>query len=135
MRVKFIAIMLFVSSFCSTVFAQSVERSDYWLELCKSETNAYCLGYVLGIRDTIHMYNLTAISNVGVGMTKNEEQAVKAYATASQRVIDGCSPNEVTIGQKLRIWMDYLRRTPKDHHLLPIVTYSTALLQAFPCKQ
>ena len=89
---------------------RDVQSGNYWQELCRS-THSQCTGFVAGLLD------------LNVTMEVHGRRPL------------WCAPDGVTYGQAVKIVATYGEKNPTKLHLLYAELATTALAEAFPCKQ
>jgi hypothetical protein len=93
-----------------------IGSSGWWLLACTAN-EGYCDSFVEGVNEVIFY----SVAHRFVKSDLGED-------------IRGCRPPEVTNGQSVTIWLQYLQNHPEHHELTAITTYSAAMREAFPCR-
>lgn len=115
----------------SGVASANPERSDYWLEKCEADSFS-CYSYMLGVSQS-NRFTKTAFIKYSKAVPSKSEESLKTSQMVEVGIF-GCSPDTVTIGQMIKIWVKHLKEHPEHHHHFPAVTFSNAMHKAFPCE-
>lgn len=119
MRITILAIALAVSNVIASYPANaSFKDGNELYKVCTVkpndgtyyQANAYCLGYILGVTDTLTTVRMTNSRNY-------------------------CVPENVTAGQLRDIVVQYLQRTPEKRHLSADFLVISAIDLAFNCSE
>lgn len=105
-------------------------RSDFWLRSCGEENQILCLGYVSGFKDALG--SARAIQEGLLERDAPEDLPKhKMIWDYSYKTMLTCE-EKITNGQRVEVWMKYLRDHPEMHHEPPFYTYMKSQ-QAFQC--
>jgi hypothetical protein len=108
----FIALMGLMGS-GSSIAKKNTGSGNGLYESCTSESNfeqGVCLGFVKGFIVAIELGEL-----------------------GREKLFNFCIPPNVTVGQGVDIFVNYLRAHPESRHLPASAILATALIEAFPC--
>jgi hypothetical protein len=94
--------------------AKDNNSGNQLLEDCTSKrgsiSRGFCTGFVQGF-----MHGITVFKKIGA-------------------TIPYCTPDQVTIGQRRDIFINYLQAHPESRHNYAGMLYSLAMTEKFPCK-
>jgi len=118
------ALIAFIALFCTPAYSADdsapgsagLGSSGWWLLACTAN-EGYCDSFVEGVNETIFY----SVAHRFVKSDLGED-------------IRGCRPPEVTNGQSVAVWIQYLQNHPEFYELTAITTYSAAMREAYPCR-
>jgi hypothetical protein len=88
-----------------------------------------CIGYISGFADGVEIGRVVAAYKI-----YGEKALDWTVDEGARRLGSYCKPGPVTVGQAIRIVVNYLEAHPEQLHESPRTLVNGALADAFPCK-